>query len=147
MVIALLAAAAAAAQPSAEALRLGREIAEHGTLAALLPLKEKQDTAELLGEAKDLSTAEQAKLRATVQELYAKGEERLFSATGRAYAEKLSLSDLRTVAAFYRSPTAKRFQKAVPAAIMATMQSVGEVDLKKDARTSFCRQTGKLCGK
>ena len=144
MVIAIL---LAAAQPSAEALRLGEEIAAQGTLAALLPLKEQQDTAELLTEDTTLNAAEQAKVRAAVKQLYADAEKRLFAATGRAYAERLSLSDLRTVVAFYRSPAAKRFQSAVPAAIVATMKSVGEVDLKKDARTAICKDTGKLCAK
>ena len=143
----LLALVAAAAQPSPEALKLGAEIARHGTLASLLPLKEQQDTAELLAEDKNLTAAEQAQLQATVKHLYAAAEERLFSATGRAYAERLSLGDLRAVAAFYRTPTATRFQQAVPAAIVATMKTVGEIDLKKDARTSFCKDTGKLCGK
>ena len=42
MVTILMLAAAAAAQPSPEALRLGRELANYGTLASLLPLlKEK----------------------------------------------------------------------------------------------------------
>lgn len=146
MVIALLL-AAAAAQPSAEALRLGNEIAQHGTLAAVLPLKEQQDTAELLAEDKSLTAAEQAQVRATVKRLYADGTKRLFEATGRAYAERLSLADLRVVAAFYRTGAAKRFKSATPAAIMATMKSVGEVDLKKDARSAICKDTGKLCGK
>lgn len=144
MVIALL---LAAAQPSPEALRLGNEIARHGMLAALLPLKQQQDTADLLAEDRSLTVPEQAKLRATVKRLYADGEKRLFDATGRAYAERMSLSDLRAVAAFYRSDAAKRFQAVVPAAIMTTMQQVGEIDLKKDARGAFCKETGKLCGK
>jgi len=144
MVIALL---LAAAQPSAEALRLGNEIAAHGTLAALLPLKQQQDTAELLAEGKTLSAADQAKVRATVQRLYVDAKKRLFSATGRAYAERLSLADLRTIAAFYRTGASKRFQAAVPTAIVATMKAVGEVDLKKDARVAVCKETGKLCAK
>ena len=32
-------------------------------------------------------------------------------------------------------------------AIMATMKSVGDVDLKKDARTALCKDIGKLCAK
>ena len=144
MVIALL---LAAAQPSPEALRLGNEIAAHGTLAALLPLKQQQDTAELLAEDKTLSAAEQAQVRATVKRLYADGEKRLFSATGRAYAERLSLADLRAIAAFYRTGAAKRFQAVVPVAIMTTMKAVGDVDLKKDARTALCQDIGKLCAK
>ena len=139
--------AAAAAQPSAEAVRLGDEIARHGALAALLPLKEQQDSSELLAEDKTLSAAEQAQLRTTVHRLYAEGEERISGASGRAYAERLSLADLRTVAAFYRTDAATRFQEAMPAAIMATMQSFGNIDIKKDARTAFCKDTGKLCGK
>jgi glutathione S-transferase len=143
----LIALAAAAAQPSLEALRLGDEIARHGTIAALLPLKEQQDTADLLAEGKTLSPAEQEQLRTTVKRLYADAEKRLFSATGRAYAERLSIADLRAVAAFYRTGAATRFQQALPGVIVATMKSVGEIDLKKDARSDFCKQTGKLCSR
>ena len=144
MVIALL---LAASQPSAEALRLGNEIARHGTLAALLPLKEQQDTAELLAEDATLSAAEQAKVRATVKRLYAEESKKLFAATGRAYAERLRLADLRTIAAFYRTGASKRFQAVVPAAIMTTMKAAGDVDLGKDARATICKDTGKLCAK
>lgn len=147
MVIALLLLAATTPAPSAEALRLGNEIARHGTLAALLPMKEQQDTLELLAEDKTLSGAEQAKLREMVKRLYADGEAKLFAATGRVYAERLSVADLRAIAAFYRSSAAGRFQQVVPSAIMTAMQQVGQVDLKKDARTAFCKETGKLCGK
>jgi hypothetical protein len=146
MVIALLL-AAAAAQPSPEALRLGREIAAHGTLAALLPLKQQQDTADLLGEDKTLSAAEQAQVKQLMAAKYAQAQARLFDLIGRSYAERLSLADLQSVAAFFGTPAAARFQAALPGAIGATMQSLRAVDLKTDVRAAFCKQTGKLCTK
>lgn len=145
LMLAAAAAAAAPAEPSPEAVRLGVEIAEHGTLAALLPLKQQQDIAELLAEDKSLSAAQQTQLKTTTESLYAAAQRRLFTATGRAYAERLSLADLRRIAAFYRSPAAARFQAAVPVAIVQTMKAVGDLDLKKEARAAFCKDTGKLC--
>src|SRR3954451_16166482 len=93
--ILLLAAAVAAAQPSAEAQRLGRDLADHGTLAALLPVIKAQEGQDLVASHKSLSAADQARLRRVADAVFAQARERLLAATGRAYAEKLSVADLR----------------------------------------------------
>src|SRR6476661_363137 len=103
MVIALLL-AAAAAQPSPEALQLGKELAAHGTLAALLPMIEAKEVGELVADHPKLSAADQAKLRATADEVFKGGRDRIMTATGTAYAQTLSVDDLKQVLAFYRSP-------------------------------------------
>src|SRR3954463_7670097 len=135
----------AASAPSAEAQRLGRQLAEGGTLAALLPMVAEKETSELAAAHPELSEADQAALRATARATYQAGRDRLMDATGRAYAERLSAADLRALVAFNRTGAAARYRAAMPGAIASAMQAVGEMDFKKDALAAFCRQTGKLC--
>lgn len=131
--------------PSAAAEALGRELAASGTLASLLPLLIAKDTEELVGELKGLSPTETARLRAIAAETAAKGTERLFTAQGHAYAMRLSEADLRALVAASRDPAQQRYRAALPGAIAATMMGVGELDLKKDIRAAFCKETGKGC--
>ncbi|MES2119840.1 MAG: DUF2059 domain-containing protein [Pseudomonadota bacterium] len=146
MVIALLF-AAAAAQPSPEALRLGRELARHGTLAALLPIMKTQQVEEIVKDAKGLTPVEQQQLRQAADRVFESGQKRLLDATGAEYAKSLSVQDLRLILRFYRTPAAAHLQAATPRAIIGTMQSAGQMDFKSDVRKAFCSQTGKLCGK
>jgi hypothetical protein len=143
----LIALALAAAAPSTEALALGRQIAEAGTLASLLPLMQARETEELVGAHPELSASEQAKLKETAERVYLAGRERLMAATARAYAERLSIRDLRAVVAFQKSSAARRYQRATPGAIAATMQAVGTMDFKADVLAAYCKDTGKLCAK
>jgi hypothetical protein len=147
MVVLLLFAAAAAAQPSAEALRLGRQVASSGTLAALLPLMKPQQVEELVAAHPELSAADQTRLRATADRVFVAGSERILDAEGRAYASNLSLADLRAVAAYHRTGAARRMQTALPKIIAATMQSMQALDFKRDVIAAYCKDTGKLCPK
>jgi hypothetical protein len=146
MVILLLF-AAAAAQPSPEALRLGRAVAETGTLATLLPLIQQKETGELVSAHPELSPAEQAQLRATADRVYHAARERLMQTEAKAYAAQLSLHDLRAVVAFERSGAGRRHRSALPKVIAATMQQIGSMDFKGDVLAAYCAQTRKLCGK
>jgi hypothetical protein len=145
MVILLL--LAAAAQPSPEALRLGQEIAHSGTLAALLPLIKQQQVQEVIAAHPELSAADQARLRATAERVFATGSNRIFESEGRAYAVNLSIGDLRKVAAYYRSGAARHMQAALPKVIMSTMESMKGADFKTDLQAAYCKETGKLCAK
>ena len=147
MVAALLFLAAAAAQPSPEALKLGRQLAEVGTLATLLPMMKQTEVQELINDHPELSSAEQAQLREVAERVFLSGRERLLAATGRAYAEHLSRADLRSVLAFQSSSVARRYREATPLVIAETMKSVGKLDFKGDVEAAFCKQTGKLCRK
>jgi hypothetical protein len=144
-VVILLFLAAAAATPSPEALRLGREIAEHGTLATLLPLMQQKETEELVAGHRELSAADQSKLRATAARVYEVGRDKLLQAEGRAWAEQLTLSQMRTVLAYQNSAAGKRYRAATPAVIAATMKSIGQMDFKGDVLATYCKETGKLC--
>lgn len=135
------------AEPSPEALALSRELAETGTLAAVLPLVQAKETEELVANNPDLSPAERDQLRAIAKATFRQGRERIMDATARAYAERLSLEDLRALAAFQKSEAARRYRELMPEAIAAAMQKIGPMDYKGDVRTAFCKETGKLCDK
>lgn len=141
----LMVLAALLAQPSAEAVTLGREVAESGTLAALLPIIAQRDVEELIAAHPELSAAEQAQLRATADRVFAAGRDRLMAANGQAYAERLSVEQLRAIAAFNRTPAAAALREATPGAMLATMQAMGSIDLKRDIAEAFCRETRQLC--
>ena len=145
MVILLLL-ASAAAHPSPEAVKLGRQIAENGTLATLLPLVQHKETDELVAAHPELSPGDRAQLRATAKQVYESGRERLMQIEAAGYAQQLSLRDLRAVAAFEHSAAGKRYRAAIPSVVMATMQQIGAMDFKADVLAAFCKQTGKLCG-
>src|SRR4051812_10272315 len=100
MVIGLLIAAAA---PSAEALALGRQIAEAGTMASFIELVQTKETEELVEAHPELTPAEKDRLKAVAHQVYLGGRERLMQASARAYAEKLSIADMRGVVAFQKS--------------------------------------------
>ncbi len=139
--------AVAAAQPSPEALRLGRQLAEVGTLSTLLPMMKKSEVEELINDHPELSPNDQAKLRASADRVFEAGRERLLSATGRAYAEHLSIADLRSVLAFQSSAAATRYRSVTPEVIAETIKSVGKLDFKGDVLAAYCKETGKLCRK
>jgi hypothetical protein len=137
----------AISSPSPEALRLGRELAESGTLATVLPVIQKKETDELVAAHIELSKADKARLRTVAGEVYRQGYDRLMQAEARAYAEKLSIGDLRAIAAFQKSRAGRRYKAAIPGVVMQTMKAVGGMDFKADVTAAFCRQTGKLCAR
>jgi hypothetical protein len=137
----------AISSPSPEALRLGRELAESGTLAKVLPVIQKKETDELVAAHIELSKADKARLRTVAGEVYRQGYDRLMQAEARAYAEKLSIGDLRAIAAFQKSRAGRRYKAAIPGVVMQTMKAVGGMDFKADVTAAFCRQTGKLCAR
>lgn len=147
MIPLLFAAVLTASTPSTEAERLGRKLAEQGTLASLLPLMESKETEELLREDPSLSPADQMKLRADADRVFEAGYDRLMKATGDAYAHQLTVNDLRTLTQFYATPVAARYRAAIPGVIIATMQSMGGMDFKGDVRTVFCAETKRLCSR
>ena len=144
MVIAFLL-AAAAAQPSPEALQLGKALAAHGSLAAMLPMIKAKEVSELVADHQNLTPADQARLRATADQVFERGRDRILTAEGTAYANAMSVDDLRQVLAFYRSAAGARFEAALPGVIAGTAANMGKVDFKADVLAAYCKQTGKLC--
>jgi hypothetical protein len=145
--VVLLFLAAAAAQPSPEALRLGRQLAETGTLATLLPIIQHKETEELVAAHPELSGTEKDALRATADRVYKAGRERLMQSEAQGFAERLTIADLRAIATFQGSAAAKRYRAVTPEVIATMMQSIGKMDFKGDVSAAYCRQTGKLCAR
>jgi hypothetical protein len=131
--------------PDAEAMTLGRRLAETGTLAALLPAIMAKETEELVAEHPDWSDADKATLRRMASDVGAEGVGRLMAATGRAYATRLTIEDLRVLVAFNEGDAAKHWRDATPGAVMEAMTKVGELDFKANTRKVFCTRTGKGC--
>ena len=140
----ILAGQAALAHP-AEAELLGRRLATKSGIATIAPLMIEKDLAELAGEAPGLSQAERQRLLAIGRAEGRAGLDRLVAALGHAYAQRLSVADLRLLVAQSESKAAEHRRTAEPAAIAETMRSLGEIDLKKNVAAAFCRETGKLC--
>ncbi len=142
MLIAIL---VAVSTPSPEALRLGRALAESGTLATLLPVIQKKETEELVAAHLELSSKDKARLRSVADEVYRQGYERLMREEALAYARQLDIGDLRAITAFQRSGAGRRYKAAIPAVVLSTMKAVGQMDFKKDVTAAYCKETGKLC--
>ena len=138
---------AAAAQPSPEAVRLGRQLAESGMLSTILPMMQMKETEELIAAHPELSQNEKLELRVTSQRVYETGRDRLLEAEGRSFAKRMSVRDLRTAVAFQRSPAGKNYRAAASDAIGDVMAVAGTMDFKRDVSAAFCKETGKLCAK
>ena len=146
MLIALLMMAAApTAAPTAESVRLGREIAATGTLGSMLPLMKEQQIGDMLAAHPELSPADQARLKAIAERQFSAGQEKVLNAEGRNFADSLSIDDLRAVAAYQRSAAATRMRAALPKIIAGTMQSMQGLDVKGDVGKAMCAETKKMC--
>ena len=139
----------AAAEPTSEALALGRELSEQGTLAALLNVAESKDKADLATRNPGMSTADRIALDAAVAQAYAAERDRLFAADARSFATHLSVEDMRTLVAAAKSSAAQHLRDAMPRIIASTVSQVGQIDLAATARTNYCkgRESQPLCAK
>ncbi|MFD1786763.1 DUF2059 domain-containing protein [Sphingomonas floccifaciens] len=137
----------AAPAPTAEAARLGTDIARSGTFSQIAPTLVQQQTDELVRDAKELTLADQAALREIAAATGRTMIERVTERMGVAYASALSEADMRTTLAFNRTDAARRYRAAEPNAMAAAAQSMGGMDFKRDVLKAFCAKTGKGCGK
>ena len=145
MILAVLALLATA--PTAEAERLGLEVARTGTLATLLPIMAAKETDELVAGHTELTEGERTDLREVATHVANDGRDRLMRLNGHAYATRLSEAHMRAILAFEASTAGRAYRAAIPGAIVETMQGAGRMDFKKDAITAYCAKTGKACPK
>ncbi|GBH32968.1 hypothetical protein [Sphingobium xenophagum] len=145
LLAALLQSVAPGAPPSGEAETLGRRLAASSALASMIPMLVEKDLAELAAEAPDLSDSEKQALLTIGRAQAAQAVDKLLATMGHAYAERLSIPDMRALIAANDRPETKRFRAAQPAVKMEAMRTMGEVDLKKSTAAAFCKQTKKLC--
>ncbi len=143
----LMAMVLAGAEPSAEALALGRRISERGTLATLLTVSEKKDAMELAARNPGMSDADKAALADTTKRTYAAAREQFLAADARSLATQLSIEDLRALDAFAATPAAQHLHAQMPAIIVGTMRQIGKVDLGASIRADYCkgREKQPLC--
>ena len=144
-VAAILTAATAAATPVPEALELARQIAAQGTLAQIAPLQTSSEVEQMIARHRDLSAADQARLRAIGKDQAGRLVARVVEAEAAAMATRLSLDDLHALAAAANSPAAQHQRAALPAIMRTTVQTLGTVDYAGGVRAAFCHETGKLC--
>ena len=142
-----LLAAALLLQATPEAIKLGEELASYGTLATLGPIMTAKEADDLVAAHPELNKAEQDSLRATAKKQAEELRAKAIRVEGQAFAETLSLQDLRTLAEFARSDAAKRQREATPRIIVGTMKGLGNVDYKASVLAAYCRDYKKLCPK
>ncbi|MBN2972587.1 DUF2059 domain-containing protein [Roseomonas aeriglobus] len=135
----------AAPAPTAEAARLGTEVARSGTFSQIAPALIQQQTDELVRDAKGLSLADQAALRDIAAQTGRAMVDRVTERMGVAYASALSVADMRAILAFNRTDAARKYRAAEPNAMAAAAQSMGGMDFKRDVLKAFCAKTGKGC--
>jgi hypothetical protein len=148
MTIALLiAAAAAAAQPSPDAMDYARQVASRGVLVEIARLQTRSEVEGMIKDHPELTDAERERLRTLGQDKAQTLVEAAIDAEARAMAAELSLEDLRALATFATSPAAEHQRGALPKIMAATVGSLGKVDYAGGVRAAFCAETGKLCDK
>lgn len=133
------------AQATPEAVRLGEELASHGTLSVIGPLITAKETEDLVAAHPELSAGDKDRLRATARGVAADLRARAIRAEGAAFARALSVSDLRALVRFARSGVARRQREAMPRIVDGTVQALGPVDYKGSVQAAYCAQYGKLC--
>ena len=131
--------------PGEEAVTLGRRLAATGTLANLLPLVAQRETAEMISQNPTLTEAERATLQQIAQETMQSGLSRIVESMGHAFAGQLQVADLRLLVAAAETDAARRERAALPAVLIATMQTMGQIDFGRDVRTAMCQRTQRLC--
>jgi len=128
-----------------EAMALAREIAANGFLPALVPLQTASEIDGMVKDNPDLTPAEIETLRTIGARHAEQLRAKLIDLDAKAYADALSLSDLRALAMFERSEAAAHRRDAMPQIMMSVVTSLGEVDYGGGVKKEFCSQTGKLC--
>ena len=145
MMLPLFALLLAQAAPNAEAEQLGRRLADGGALATVLPLMSRQETEEMVAAHPELSDVEKTTLRTMAGDVAKKGIDRILAAEGHAYAEALSIDDLRKLVAALDNPAAQHLRAVNKQVIVATMKAAGTIDFKGETLAAFCAKTGKAC--
>jgi hypothetical protein len=143
----ILAAAAAASQPSAEALELARQVAAQGMLAQIAPVQTQSEVDQMIKDHPELSEPERKRLREIGQAHARALLDKVLDSEAGIIAGELSLEDLRAIVAFGKSPAAEHQRAALPKVMIGTVAALGKVDYAGGVRAAFCGETRKLCDK
>ena len=132
-------------EPSAEAMDLARTISRNSLIAAIFPAQSKAEIESILRTNPDLTAEEQATLRRISAREADAMLARFVEADARAHARRLSVEELRAIAAFEVTPAAASRRAAMPFIVADAMATLGTFDFGRGVRRAFCAETGKLC--
>jgi hypothetical protein len=138
------ASAAPAPLPAAQAA-LGRRLAELGDFNAMIGAMGHAEIEGMAANMPDLTDAERARLRQVGERVLASGRARILGALGDAYGRHFTADQLRAIIAFLESPAGRAYVGALPQLLPEIAAATQGVDLGRDVRAAFCRETGKLC--
>jgi hypothetical protein len=138
-------AAAAPAPLSPAQAALGRRLAELGDFNAMIGAMGHAEIEGMAANTPDLTDAERARLRQVGERVLATGRARILDAVGNAYARHFSADQLRAIIAFLESPAGRAYVGALPQILPDIAAATQGIDLGRDVRAAFCRETGKLC--
>jgi hypothetical protein len=130
--------------PAAQAA-LGRRLAELGDFNAMIGAMGHAEIEAMAANMPDLTDAERARLRQVGERVLASGRARLLGAVGDAYGRHFTAGQLRAIIAFLESPAGRAYVGALPQLLPEIAAATQGVDLGRDVRAAFCRETGKLC--
>lgn len=136
--------AAPAPLPAAQAA-LGRRLAELGDFNAIIGAMGDAEIEALAANTPDLTDAERARLRQVGEGVLAAGRARVLTAIGDAYGRHFTADQLRGIIAFLESPAGRAYIGALPQLLPEIAAATQGIDLGRDVRAAFCRETGKLC--
>jgi hypothetical protein len=137
-------AAAPAALPAAQAA-LGRRLAELGDFNAIVGAMGHAEIEAMATGTPDLTAAERARLRQVGEGVLASGRARMLAIVGDIYGRHFTAGPLRAIIAFLESPPGRAYVGALPQLLPRIAMAMQGVDLRRDVRAAFCRETGKLC--
>lgn len=138
------AAPAPAPLPPAQAA-LGRRLAELGDFNAIIGAMGHAEIERMATNTPDLTDAERARLRQVGEAVLATGRGRALTLVGDIYAHHFTADQLTAIVAFLESPPGRAYVGALPRLLPQMAMSMQGVDLGRDIRAAFCRETGKLC--
>jgi hypothetical protein len=132
---------------SPEALDLGQRLATTGTLSTIAPLLTAKETDEIIVAHPELSDEDKTSFRASARATGARLRARLIVAEGKAFAENLSVEDLRVLVRQAEAAPAARMRAAMPKVMAGFATMLGKLDFKGEAISDFCASRGKLCAR
>jgi hypothetical protein len=145
LIVLLWSGLAAAQEPAAEQIALGRRMAAAGDFNAILGAMGAAEVERLARDTPDLSEAERARLREIGTATLAAGRARLLDTVGAIYARHFTAAELGEIVRFLEGPAGRAYTGALPRLLPEIGAAMQGRDFAAEIRAAFCRETGKLC--
>jgi len=125
---------------------LGRRLSELGDFNAIIGTMGNGEIERMATSTPGLTEAERARLRQVGQGVLARERARILPLVGDIYARHFTTEQLNAIIAFLESPPGRAYVGAFPRLLPQIAVAMQNVDLGREVRAAFCRETGKLCG-